>query len=131
MTGLLKSYGVFLLGIFCFISLMLMNQRLVLEDEIFESTRLTQYSVIENNILLGELFTNKKVVIAAENLPAEWVAQFRLNINLKGEYIIEIVGIHEDPPAIAVRVQGKAKKKWSQEEIQLDYTSLILIEEGR
>ncbi|MEF9968608.1 MAG: DUF5411 family protein, partial [Longicatena sp.] len=105
------------------------NNRIFLEDDIFESTRSTQISVIQDSLNLGELFVDHNYSIHTQEAMSNWIKQFDENRNNKLHYVIDFVGIHETPPAIAVRVRGYSSLNLSDESLELDYTNLVLIEE--
>lgn len=129
MGGAIKIYGIIVFGSIVLFLLVNFNNRVFLEDDIFESTRSTQISVIQDSLNLGELFVDHNYSIHAQEAMSNWAKQFDENRNDKLHYVIDFVGIHETPPAIAVRVRGYSSLNLSDESLELDYTNLVLIEE--
>lgn len=129
MGGVIKIYGIIIIGSVILFLLMNFNQRIFLEDDIFESTRTTQLSVIQDNLNLGELFVNGDYSISSEETMRSWMKKFEENKNDKYHYVIDFIGIHEAPPAIAIRVRGYSSLNMMEDELELDYTNLVLIEE--
>ncbi|MFV0479248.1 MAG: DUF5411 family protein [Anaerorhabdus sp.] len=130
MAGVVKSGGIFMFGIICVLLVVSLNKRLVLEEDIFESTRATQLSVMEESLLLGELFVNRKLVIDQDQVIESWISLFMSNKDSSNEIEVSIVDISEIPPAIVVRVQSEDYLV-NQEKIEIDYTNLILVEERK
>ena len=106
------------------------NTRITLEDDIFESTRSTQLSTLEENLNLGDLFVNRKYTISQEDTINCWIKQFKENKDTKLNYIVDILSVHEDPPALAVRVRGYSNLSMTEEKLEIDYTNVILLDEG-
>lgn len=130
MAGIIKIYGVIFVGIVVIAGMLNFNTRITLEDDIFESTRSTQLSTLEENLNLGDLFVNRKYTISQEDTINCWIKQFKENKDTKLNYIVDILSVHEDPPALAVRVRGYSNLSMTEEKLEIDYTNVILLDEG-
>lgn len=129
MSGAIKIWAITIVGFVVGLLILGFNKRLVIEDDIFESVRMTQISALEENILLGELFVNGKVEIETDSTINSWMDLFKTNSNIKTPVKVEIIDIYESPPAIAVRVQT-GEELLHDGRVEIDYINLILIEEG-
>lgn len=129
MAGIIKIYGIVFSGIVAIALMLNFNKRITLEDDIFESTRLTQLSTIEENLNLGDLFVNHKYTITEEEIVSCWIDQFKENKDTKLKYLVDILSVHENPPAIAVRVRGYSNLSMSDETLEIDYTNVVLLDE--
>lgn len=129
MAGIIKIYGVIFVGIVVIAGMLNFNTRITLEDDIFESTRSTQLSTLEENLNLGDLFVNRKYTISQEDTINCWIKQFKENKDTKLNYIVDILSVHEDPPALAVRVRGYSNLSMTEEKLEIDYTNVILLDE--
>lgn len=129
MAGIIKIYGIVFSGIVVIALMLNFNKRITLEDDIFESTRLTQLSTIEENLNLGDLFVNHKYTITEEEIVSCWIDQFKENKDTKLKYLVDILSVHENPPAIAVRVRGYSNLSMSDETLEIDYTNVVLLDE--
>lgn len=129
MAGIIKIYGIVFSGIVAIALMLNFNKRITLEDDIFESTRLTQLSTIEENLNLGDLFVNHKYTITEEEIVSCWIDQFKENKDTKLKYLVDILSVHENPPAIAVRVRGYSNLSMSDEALEIDYTNVVLLDE--
>ncbi|MEG0238560.1 DUF5411 family protein [Anaerorhabdus sp.] len=129
MGGVIKIYGIVIFGCIGLFLLLNLNTRIFLEDDIFETTRTTQLSAIQDNLNLGDLFVNGKYSIQATQTMENWIQKFNENKNNKFYYKLDFIGIHETPPAIAIRVRGYSSLNMSEDDLELDYTNVVLIEE--
>ncbi len=131
MGGIVKIYGIIficLIGIFLMIN---MNTRIFIEDDIFESSRTTQLSTLNENLYLGELFANGEYRIEIEDTIDSWIKNFKINKDTKLTYVVDIIDIHESPPAIAVRIRGYSDLLLSEDALEIDYTNVVMLTERK
>lgn len=129
MSGVVKIYGIVLVSIIVIFLMMNMNARIFIEEDLFESSRTTQLSTINDSLQLGELFVNGKYVINKEETIQHWVENFRKNKVSKLNIVVDVVDVHESPPAIAVRLRGFADLLMNEENLELDYANLVILDE--
>ncbi len=129
MSGLIKSFGVLIVGILCAFLMMNTNRRLVLEDEIFENTRMTQLTAMQESIQLGELFVNESICIDEDRAKKKWIEVFKNNLSNNLIYKVEFLKINEEPAAIAVKVKGFSSMSMSEKELELEFMNILICDE--
>ena len=129
MAGLIKVFGIISIFIIFIALIFNMNTREMMVDELFEGTRTTQLNTISDSLNLGDLIVNNNLSISQENAIIIWMENFKENRNLNLTHIVDIIGIHEDPPAIAVHVKGYSSLNMTEDTLELDYINLIMIDE--
>ncbi|MFV0380355.1 MAG: DUF5411 family protein [Anaerorhabdus sp.] len=130
MSGAVKIFGIIITSTIILFSLLLFNKKIFIENDIFQSVRDTQLSVMDEGILLGELFVNNKVMIDKDECVKRWVELFNINKDFKEEYHIRIIDINSFPAAIAV-VVSKDEELFDEKNIDLEFTNVIIADYGR
>ncbi len=128
MTGTIKIFGIIILCILCSALIMNYGTAIVNEENIYESTRTTQLSVIADSLNLGDFRINEKLSIERGQTIENWMKSFNENNDLDYMLVIEIIDILEYPASIAVRVKGYSKINMQQKDLLLDYKNIVLLE---
>lgn len=129
MSGVVKIYGVVVCALVVIFLMMNVNTRIFVEEDLFESSRTTQLSTIKESLNLGELFANGNYEIDKTEAIKHWVENFKNNRDSKLNVVVDVIDIHENPPAIAVRLKGYADLMMMEKDLELDYTNIVLLDE--
>lgn len=130
MSSAVKYYGLVILFVILIFVSIDYNKKIVIDENTNISTRTTQMSTINESINLGELIVNQKLTINEEKAIELWIENFKKNNDLNLKYKIEIIGIKEDPPAIAVRVRGYSEYTMLEIDCTVDYFNLIIVDDA-
>lgn len=131
MGGIVKIYGIIIISLIGIFLMMNFYTRVFVEDDIFESSRTTQLSTLKENLNLGDLFANNKYSIDEQRTIDSWIEKFESNKDSNLKYIVDILDIHESPPAIAVRIRGYSDLLMSEKNLEIDYTNVIMLDERK
>lgn len=129
MSGVVKIYGVVVCALVAIFLMINVNTRIFVEEDLFESSRTTQLSTIKESLKLGELFANGNYEIDKTDAIKHWVENFKNNRDSKLNVVVDVIDIHENPPAIAVRLKGYADLMMMEKDLELDYTNIVLLDE--
>lgn len=129
MSGVVKIYGVVVCALVAIFLMINVNTRIFVEEDLFESSRTTQLSTIKESLNLGELFANGNYEIDKTEAIKHWVENFKNNRDSKLNVVVDVIDIHENPPAIAVRLKGYADLMMMEKDLELDYTNIVLLDE--
>lgn len=129
MSGVVKIYGVVVCALVAIFLMINVNTRIFVEEDLFESSRTTQLSTIKESLNLGELFANGNYEIDKTEAIKHWVENFKNNRDSKLNIVVDVIDIHENPPAIAVRLKGYADLMMMEKDLELDYTNIVLLDE--
>lgn len=128
MSGVVKIYGVVVCALVAIFLMINVNTRIFVEEDLFESSRTTQLSTIKESLNLGELFANGNYEIDKTEAIKHWVENFKNNRDSKLNVVVDVIDIHENPPAIAVRLKGYADLMMMEKDLELDYTNIVLLD---
>lgn len=129
MSGVVKIYGVVVCALVVIFLMMNVNTRIFVEEDLFESSRTAQLLTIKESLNLGELFANGNYEIDKTEAIKHWVENFKNNRDSKLNVVVDVIDIHENPPAIAVRLKGYADLMMMEKDLELDYTNIVLLDE--
>lgn len=128
MSGVVKIYGILIVCVVVIFLMVNVNARVFVEEDLFEGSRTTQLSVLKESLQLGELFANGKYSIDTNDAIRRWSDHYKLNKDTKLTVVLDVLDIHESPPAIAIRLKGYADLLMSEENIELDYTNIVILD---
>lgn len=131
MSGAVLYYGLMIISLICLLLGVDYHTKISADDDVHNSTRTTQISALSDSINLGELRVNKKLSINQAVALEKWYAYFIQNSDMNLHYIIEIIDIHENPGAIAVRVRGYKDYMLIEQQLTVDYINIITLDDGK
>lgn len=131
MSGAVIYYGLILISLICIFLGVDYHAKISADDDVFNSTRTTQISTLSDSINIGDLRVNKSLSIDQNKALEKWISYFEQNSDVNLHYIIEIVDIHENPGAIVVRVKGYKNYTLIDQQLTVDYTSVIILDDGK
>ena len=129
MSGSIKVYALIIIGIFMLFLSINASKSIMITRDVFDCVRQTQINTIYENINVGDLIVNDKLSINTSNIDESFLNNFMENSDLNVLYKIKIVGVNEDPGAIAVSVDSTTSKSLSEDDILLHYENIAIIEE--
>lgn len=128
MNGVIKMTG-FCIIISLFILLFLDIQSLTMgKEDLFNNTRLTQWSLIESSINIGDLIVNQEVSINETYVQATWVTHFNQQKHTNHEIQLLTLKTNELLGAIAVKIKTNYQLNLLQEIKESTFSSVILVE---
>lgn len=130
MSSAVKFYGLVIFFVILIFVSVDYNKKIMIDENTNLSTRTTQMSTIHEAINLGDLIVNQKLTMDEEKAMELWVENFKKNNDLNLNYKIEIIGIKEDPPAIAVRIRGFTEYTMLETDCTVDYFNLIVVDDA-
>ena len=104
MSSGIKIYGILVFFVVLVIAIMDFQRTNINDDDIFNATRNTQLSIIEESIEWGELIVNNQLSIDQEYAAIRWRELIKDNISSKIDYQIDFLHTVNAPPLIAVKL---------------------------
>ena len=104
MSSGIKIYGILVFFVVLVIAIMDFQRTNINDDDIFNATRNTQLSIIEESIEWGELIVNNQLSIDQEYAAIRWRELIKNNISSKIDYQIDFLHTVNAPPLIAVKL---------------------------
>jgi hypothetical protein len=129
MAGVIKTFGIITFSLIVMFLIMNFNYQIMMEDDIRETTKTTQLTTIEDNINLGDLFVNNVLSINTERAENQWYEYFEKNSDTNYYYKVEIISVHQEPPGIAVRIRGYTDINMSEDQLKIDYGSVVIADD--
>lgn len=129
MSGAIAFYGLLIFFVLVSFSGADYNKKIMMDDDVHNATRTTQLSTLQDSINIGDLIVNHNLSMDKEKAIDLWFDNFNKNKDLNLTYEIEVVGVHEEPPAIAVRVKGYSSYLMLETECIVDYFNLIIVDD--
>lgn len=131
MSGAVLYYGFIIISLICILLGVDYHAKISADDDVHNSTRTTQISSLSDAINVGDLRVNKNLSIDQAIALEKWISYFKQNSDMNLHYIIEIIDIHEDPGAIAVRVKGYKNYMLIDQQLTVHYTNIIILDDGK
>lgn len=131
MSGAVLYYSFIIISLICLLLGVDYHIKISADDDVHNSTRTTQISALSDSINLGELRVNKNLSINQAVALEKWYVYFIQNSDMNLHYIIEIIDIHENPGAIAVRVRGYKDYMLIEQPLTVDYINIITLDDGK
>ncbi|MCH1942440.1 DUF5411 family protein [Holdemania massiliensis] len=129
MSGAIAYYGLVLLSLILIFTAIDFNNKITADDDVHSTTRTTQISSITEAVNLGDLFSSGKLSIDQSQALDLWLSNFQENKDINLKYQIDILGVSEEPPGIAVRVRGYSTYLMLDTDLIVDYTNIIIIDD--
>ncbi len=107
------------------------SNELLLDDNIFEATRTTQLTTLQDCINIGDYIVNNECTLDEETTKEIWRENFEFNNDLNAPYTINFIEVNSFPAAIAAEISFENELKSIDEISTTKYFSLILVDDKR
>lgn len=131
MSGAIAYYGLVLLSLILIFTAIDFNNKITADDDVHSTTRTTQISSITESVNLGDLFSSGNLSIDQTQALDLWLVNFNANKDVNLKYQIDILGVSEVPPGIAVRVRGYSNYLMLDTDLLVDYTNIVIIDDKK
>ena len=128
MSGAIKIYGIAFLAIVVIFLALDYQKKIIINDDLRQAVKITQSSVIADSLNYGDLRVNRNYSIDTETAIDNWIESFDENRDLNLSYVLEVVDLHENPPAIAVRVKAYDHRNLSEDSLMYEYSNVVIID---
>jgi hypothetical protein len=128
MSGVIKIYGIAFMALLIIFFSIEYQKKIIICNDLEESVKTTQSSVIVDSLNMGELRVNNQYSIDRQITINNWIERFNVNRDLNLNYVIEVVDLNENPPAIAINVKAYAKRNLSEESLMFKYSNIVIID---
>ncbi|SJZ52604.1 DUF5411 family protein [Anaerorhabdus furcosa] len=92
MSGAIAFYGLLIFFVLVIFSGADYNKKIMMDDDVYNATRTTQLSALQDSINIGDLIVNHKLSMDKEKAMELWFDNFNKNKDLNLTYEIEAVG---------------------------------------
>jgi hypothetical protein len=128
MSGVIKIYGIAFIALIIILFSIEYQKKIIISNDLEESVKTTQSSVIVDSLNMGELRVNNQYSIDREITINNWIERFNVNRDLNLNYVIEVVDLNENPPAIAINVKAYTKRNLSKDSLMFKYSNIVIID---
>lgn len=128
MSGVIKIYGIAFMSLIIIFFSIEYQKKIVISNDLEQSVKTTQSSVIVDSLNMGELRVNKQYSIDRETTINNWIERFNVNRDLNLNYVIEVVDLNENPPAIAINVKAYTERSLSNDSLMFKYSNIVIID---
>ena len=128
MAGVIKIYGIAFITLIVIFFSFEYQKKIMITNDLEESVKTTQSSVIMDSLNLGDLRVNNQFTINKQKTIENWIERFNLNRDLNLNYVIEVVDLSENPPAIAINVKAYTERNLSKESLSFKYSNIVVID---
>jgi hypothetical protein len=128
MSGVIKIYGIAFMALIIILFSIEYQKKIIISNDLEESVKTTQSSVIVDSLNMGELRVNNQYSIDREITINNWIERFNVNRDLNLNYVIEVVDLNENPPAIAINVKAYTKRNLSKDSLMFKYSNIVIID---
>ena len=131
MSGAIAYYALVLLALLLIFVSIDFQVKISADEDVHSNVRTTQMSSIVDSVNMGDLFITGKLSINQEIALELWMENFEKNKDTNLDYRIDILGVSEEPPGIAVRVRGYSSYIMLETDLIVDYTNIIIIDDAK